>query len=67
MNIQMDETTAFQDIERRLLTQFGTVVPKEVIALELRCGMAALSEARIRTYLPVLVQRRVADQLKRYA
>ena len=48
-----------------LQTQLGTTVEPDVIRAEVEAGFAAYSQARIREFVPVLVETRVRSRLVR--
>lgn len=63
MSLILDETTQLQRVEADLLHAFRTL-PEAVVCQEVRTGMADFEDARIRTYIPVLLQRRVRERLR---
>lgn len=65
MQTGVDESTQLRAVEQTLLRAFGDRVAPERIHDEVARGMATYQAARIRTYIPVLLQRRVADHLRR--
>jgi hypothetical protein len=65
MAIAADETTQLRLVEQQLLRAFAGRVPDEDICREVSAGMSDFRDARIRTFIPVLLQKRVADRLRR--
>lgn len=63
----VDESTQLRVVQENLLRAFGDRVPGERIRAEVVRGMVAYRGARIRTFIPVLLQRQVADALRRVA
>ena len=63
MSLILDETTQLQRVEADLLHAFRAL-PERVVSEEVRSGMADFEDARIRTYIPVLLQRRVRERLR---
>ena len=59
-----DDQAQIQRVETTLLTKFGESVPRETICAEVASAMQEFADARIRTYVPVLLQKRVTDQLR---
>jgi hypothetical protein len=64
MAIAADETTQLHMVEQQLLRTFAGRVPDEDIYREVSAGMNDFRDARIRTFIPVLLQKRVADRLR---
>ena len=61
---QADEGRAMQSVEQQLLQRFGDRLDKDTICAEVQTALAALADARVRTFVPVLAQRRAADRLR---
>ena len=66
MPIVLDEQAQLERVELDLLQIFPGV-PKDIVRGELRQGLRAFDGARVRIYLPVLLQRRVKARLRRDA
>lgn len=64
MALIADEQSQLDQVERALLTKYGDRVPPEQISADVRAGLAEFADARIRTFLPVLLQKRLTDQLR---
>jgi hypothetical protein len=52
-------------VVRSLQTRFGTIVDLDLITAEVQAGFGAFSQARIREFVPVLVEARVRSRLVR--
>lgn len=66
MRMAQDEHQQVEHVELDLKKQF-TDVPERIIVAEVQAGVSAFREARIRTFVPVLVHKRVRDRLRSYA
>ena len=64
MGLIDDDQSQLQRVEASLLVKFGQSVPHDTIAAEVEAAMREFADARIRTYVPVLLQKRVTDQLR---
>jgi hypothetical protein len=60
----LDETAQLRAVEQALARKFFGRVEDERIHREVEIGMIEFREARIRTYIPVLLQKRVTDRLR---
>jgi hypothetical protein len=60
----MDESGQLRAVEQALVRRFAGVVAEERIAREVEAGLAELRDAPIRTFIPVLLQKRVTDRLR---
>ena len=63
MSLILDETAQLEQVEADLLRAFDGL-PTGLVREEVRTGMADFQDARIRTYIPVLLQRRVRERLR---
>lgn len=63
MSLILDEKAQLERVEKDLLRTFRAL-PETVVCQEVRAGMADFADARIRTYIPVLLQKRVKDRLR---
>jgi hypothetical protein len=52
-------------VVQSLQARLGTTVTPEVVRAEVEAGFAALADARIREFVPVLVEARVRSRLVR--
>jgi hypothetical protein len=59
-----DDRSQLARVEATLLGKFGQSVSPETISAEVESAMREFADARIRTYVPVLLQKRVTDQLR---
>ena len=64
MGLINDEKSQLQRVESVLLSKFGDRVPPDAICAEVEAAMHDFDGARIRTYVPVLLQKRVTDVLR---
>ncbi|WP_328382412.1 hypothetical protein OHS81_03820 [Streptomyces sp. NBC_00400] len=62
MRVQQDELTAVQNVIARLRSAYPSVDPATVDAL-VKTAYDQLHQARIRTYVPILVERRARTML----
>jgi hypothetical protein len=60
----IDEAAQLQGVEAALQRRFAGRVPDETIAREVDAGLQEFSGARVRTFIPVLLQKRVTDRLR---
>jgi hypothetical protein len=60
----IDEAAQLQGVEEALQRRFAGRVPDETIAREVDAGLQEFSGARVRTFIPVLLQKRVTDKLR---
>jgi hypothetical protein len=61
----IDEAAQLQGIEAALRRRFAGQVPDETISREVDEGLQEFSGAHVRTFIPVLLQKRVTDRLRR--
>ena len=61
----LDPDLQRRSVERALIKQFGAAVPPEEITERVQARMAEYADARVQTFVPVLVQREVSDELRR--
>ncbi len=59
-----DENVQLAQVESALVTKYGDHVPPEQISAYVQEGLAEFEHARIRTFLPVLLQKRLTDRLR---
>lgn len=59
-----DEGSQLAQVERALVSKYGDRVPPEQISADVQAGLAEFADARIRTFLPVLLQKRLTDRLR---
>jgi hypothetical protein len=62
--VQADAAAQLRSVEEGLIASFADRVPKEVICAEVERMTQEFADSRVRTFIPVLVQRRVADKLR---
>jgi hypothetical protein len=62
---QVDEAVQLSTVRAALQRRFAGRVSEEVIRLEVDQGLAEFSEASVRTFIPVLLQKRITDRLRR--
>jgi hypothetical protein len=60
----VDETVQLRTVEDALRRRFAGQVPEETIAREVDEGLREFHGARVRTFIPVLLQKRVIDRLR---
>lgn len=65
--IGTDERAQLRRVEQDLLRRYGDRLPREVICAEVEQAKQEFAAAKVRTFVPVLVQRRVQDALRRSA
>ena len=61
---QVDEAVQLSTVRAALQRRFGDRVSDEVIRLEVDQGLEEFSGASVRTFIPVLLQKRVTDRLR---
>ena len=61
----VDEAVQLRTVEDALKRRFAGRVPDETIAREVDEGLREFTGAPVRTYIPVLLQKRVTDRLRR--
>ena len=59
-----DEKTQLQRVEQALLRKFGDRVQRETICAEVEAAKHEFDQARIRIYVPILLQKQVTDVLR---
>jgi len=59
-----DEKVLIAQLESDLVTKYGDHVAPEQISAYVREGLAEFEHARIRTFLPVLLHKRLSDRLR---
>lgn len=52
-------------VEKALLRRFGDNLPKERICAEVHEVVSHIRDARVRTFIPALVEREAGENLKR--
>jgi hypothetical protein len=62
---QVDEAVQLSTVRAALQRRFAGRVSDEVIRLEVDQGLAEFSEAPVRTFIPVLLQKQVTERLRR--
>lgn len=62
---QVDEAGQLRNVRAALERRFAGQVPEEIIAREVDRGLAEFAGAPVRTFIPVLLQKRVTDRLRR--
>lgn len=60
----VDEAVQLQTVEAALQRRFAGQVPEETIHREVDAGLAEFTGAPVRTFIPVLLQKRVTDRLR---
>ena len=60
----VDEAVQLRTVEDALRRRFAGQVPEETIAQEVDAGLQEFTGARVRTFIPVLLQKRVTDRLR---
>jgi len=60
----VDEDAQIHSVEEALARKFEGRVDRSTIQREVRRSMASFGDARVRTFVPVLVQRLAADALR---
>lgn len=61
---QADEARQIRSLEDQLIGTFGHRLDKDTIRAEIAAAVAELADARVRTFVPVLVLRRATDRLR---
>jgi hypothetical protein len=64
-DLHVDEAVQLRTVKAALQRRFAGEVPDEVIASEVDQGLEEFSEATVRTFIPVLLQKRVTERLRR--
>jgi hypothetical protein len=60
----VDEALQLRTVEDALRRRFAGQVPDETISREVDEGLQEFHGARVRTFIPVLLQKRVTDRLR---
>ncbi|MCU1591787.1 MAG: hypothetical protein JWP11_3043 [Frankiales bacterium] len=60
----VDETVQLRTVEAALRRRFAGQVPDETISREVDEGLQEFSDAPVRTFIPVLLQKRITDRLR---
>ena len=60
----VDEAVQLRTVEAALRRRFAGQVPEETISREVDEGLREFTGARVRTFIPVLLQKRVTDRLR---
>lgn len=61
----IDEQAQLRSVEEALLHKFGNRIPPETICAEVQRTATAFRDARVRTFVPVLIQHDVTSRLRR--
>jgi hypothetical protein len=61
----LDEAVQLRTVEAALKRRFAGRVPDETISREVHEGLREFTGAPVRTFIPVLLQKRVTDRLRR--
>jgi hypothetical protein len=61
----VDEAVQLKTVEAALKRRFAGRVPDETISREVDEGLLEFTGAPVRTFIPVLLQKRVTDRLRR--
>ena len=61
----VDEALQLRTVEDALQRRFAGQVPDETISREVDQGLQEFSSAPVRTFIPLLLQKRVTDRLRR--
>lgn len=64
MAMVLDEKAQLRAVEEALARKFSGQIADEQIHHEVEVGISEFRDARIRTYIPVLLQKRVTDRLR---
>jgi hypothetical protein len=62
--LQVTEESQIRSVEDSLLRRFDGMVPQAKVHAEVEASRALFRDARIRTYVPVLIQREAAVRLR---
>jgi hypothetical protein len=62
--MQIDESAQLSTVKAALQRRFAGQVPDDTIAREVDEGLQEFSAATVRTFIPVLLQKRVTDRLR---
>jgi hypothetical protein len=60
----IDETVQLRTVEDALKRRFAGQVPEETISREVDEGLREFTGAPVRTFIPVLLQKRVIERLR---
>ena len=61
---EVDEADQLRSVEEQLIRRFEAKLPPQRVSAEIRRVLSSYGEARIRTFVPVLVQHDVIDALR---
>ncbi|MBK5305605.1 MAG: hypothetical protein JJD92_02845 [Frankiaceae bacterium] len=61
----VDEAVQLRTVEAALKRRFAGRVPDETISREVDEGLREFTGARVRTFVPVLLQKQVTERLRR--
>jgi hypothetical protein len=65
MPIEVDEAAQIRSVEMTMLARFAGRVSEDVVHAEVQMAASMLyGDARVRNFLPVLVERRVTERLR---
>jgi hypothetical protein len=64
LQAHVDESVQLRTVEDALKRRFAGQVPDETIAREVDEGLQEFNGAAVRTFIPVLLQKRVTDRLR---
>jgi hypothetical protein len=62
--VKTDDAAQLLSVEELLIASFADRLPRDVITEELERTRQEYADSRVRTFIPVLVQRRVTDNLR---
>ncbi len=65
LTVKIDEAAQMRAVEQTLLRKFEGRLDRDTICAEVQCRKADLADARIRSFVPVLVQHAVTDAARR--
>jgi hypothetical protein len=63
--LAMTEESQLRSIEEALVRNYGERLPQDRIHAEFEAARAAFADARIRNFVPVLIQRDAADRIRK--
>jgi hypothetical protein len=66
MSVKVDEQGQLRRLEADLQSRYHDL-PPELVSEQVRAGLAEFADARIRSYVPVLLGRRAAERLRTLA
>jgi hypothetical protein len=62
--VKTDDAAQLLSVEELLIAAFADRLPRDVIAAELERTKQEYADSRVHNFIPVLVQRRVTDNLR---